>query len=84
MTVAEREQTPRAIPATIGGHPTSILLVDDEPFNLDLLEQELDAFELQIVTASNGQEALDRVAESAPGAGSRFIVKVPLARPHTA
>lgn len=55
-----------AIPATIGGRPTTILLVDDEPFNLDLLEQELEPFDLRIVTARNGKEALDQVAESPP------------------
>jgi sigma-B regulation protein RsbU (phosphoserine phosphatase) len=43
-----------------------ILLVDDEPLNLDLLEQELDGSGLKILTASNGQQALDIVAESPP------------------
>jgi sigma-B regulation protein RsbU (phosphoserine phosphatase) len=43
-----------------------ILLVDDEPLNLDLLEQELDGSGFKILTASDGQEALDIVAESPP------------------
>ncbi|MGD8634326.1 MAG: response regulator, partial [Anaerolineales bacterium] len=43
-----------------------ILLVDDEPLNLDLLEQELDGSGFSILTASNGQEALERVSESPP------------------
>ena len=47
-------------------HPSKILLVDDEPFNIDLLEQELADLGLDIQTAENGQEALERVAEVAP------------------
>ncbi len=43
-----------------------ILLVDDEPFNLDLLEQELAGQDLVIQTASNGREALDHVAVDPP------------------
>lgn len=43
-----------------------ILLVDDEPFNLDLLEQELAGQDLVIQTASNGREALDHVAADPP------------------
>lgn len=43
-----------------------VLLVDDEPFNLDYLEQELEDLDLKIFTASNGQEALDVVARHQP------------------
>jgi serine phosphatase RsbU (regulator of sigma subunit) len=43
-----------------------VLLVDDEPFNIDLLEQELSGLGLDIRTAANGQEALERVAEASP------------------
>lgn len=43
-----------------------ILLVDDESFNLDLLEQELADIGLDIGTAKNGQEALERVKEVPP------------------
>lgn len=46
--------------------PPIILLVDDEPFNLDLLEQELSSQGLDIRMAANGEEALARVAEEAP------------------
>jgi CheY-like chemotaxis protein/class 3 adenylate cyclase len=45
---------------------STILIVDDEPFNVDLLEQELDLLGYQTVSAVNGQEALDRVAKRAP------------------
>jgi serine phosphatase RsbU (regulator of sigma subunit) len=43
-----------------------ILLVDDEPLNLDLLEQELDGSGFDVLTASDGQEALDLIAQSPP------------------
>lgn len=43
-----------------------ILLVDDEPYNLDYLEQELEDLDLEILTASDGQEALEAVAEHLP------------------
>ena len=66
MTLSAGDAAAQAIPATIAGRPTTILLVDDEPLNLDLLAQELDAFDLRIETAANGQEALDRVRQSPP------------------
>jgi sigma-B regulation protein RsbU (phosphoserine phosphatase) len=43
-----------------------ILIVDDEPLNIDYLQQELDSPEFVTLTASNGQEALDRVARESP------------------
>ncbi len=46
--------------------PAKVLLVDDEPLNIDLLEQELSAQDLEILAASNGREALDLVASSPP------------------
>jgi DNA-binding response OmpR family regulator len=45
---------------------STILIVDDEPFNVDLLEQELDLLGYQTISAVNGQEALEHVAEHAP------------------
>lgn len=54
------------ISTDIKEQPPKILLVDDEPFNLDLLEQELADLGLDIRTAENGQEALERVAEVPP------------------
>jgi adenylate cyclase len=41
--------------------PNKILIVDDEPFNLDLLEQELDEQNYTIERANDGAEALDKV-----------------------
>jgi len=43
-----------------------ILIVDDEPFNIDYLEQELEDLDCDTVSASNGQEALEQVAVEAP------------------
>ena len=45
---------------------TPILIVDDEPFNVDLLEQELEDLGYHTLAASNGQEALERVAAEPP------------------
>jgi DNA-binding NarL/FixJ family response regulator len=46
--------------------PARILVVDDEPLNVDYLEQELEERGFVIETASNGLEALDRVAAQPP------------------
>jgi len=43
-----------------------ILIVDDEPFNVDYLEQELEELDYETVSAFNGQEALDRVRSDSP------------------
>lgn len=43
-----------------------ILIVDDELFNLDYLAQELEDLDLEILTAANGQEALDEVTRQPP------------------
>jgi len=43
-----------------------ILIVDDEPLNVDYLQQELEGPDFETVTAANGQEALDRVRADAP------------------
>ncbi len=46
--------------------PPRILIVDDEPLNIDYLEQELEERGFDLLTASNGQEALDAIKESLP------------------
>ena len=43
-----------------------ILIVDDEPFNVDVLLQELEELEHELITASNGQEALDKIKSQQP------------------
>ena len=40
--------------------------MDDEPFNVDYLEQELEDLGYDTVSAGNGQEALEKVATEAP------------------
>jgi DNA-binding NarL/FixJ family response regulator len=46
--------------------PARILIVDDEPLNLDYLEQELEALGFVTESAVNGVEALERVAADPP------------------
>jgi adenylate cyclase len=43
-----------------------VLIVDDEPFNLDLLEQELADYEYVIERAGDGVEALEKTASFQP------------------
>jgi CheY-like chemotaxis protein len=43
-----------------------VLIVDDEPFNLDYLEQELEELNYELITASNGREALDKIQSHSP------------------
>lgn len=43
-----------------------ILIVDDEPFNVDYLEQELEDLQYDTISAGNGREALARVAAEKP------------------
>jgi DNA-binding response OmpR family regulator len=45
---------------------SKILIVDDEPFNVDILEQELEELGYETSSAANGQEALAKVAAEAP------------------
>ena len=43
-----------------------ILIVDDEPFNIDYLEQELDELDYVTIAAANGGEALVKVISDPP------------------
>jgi sigma-B regulation protein RsbU (phosphoserine phosphatase) len=43
-----------------------ILIVDDEPFNVDYIEQELEDSEYETISAGNGQEALEKVQLESP------------------
>jgi DNA-binding response OmpR family regulator len=45
---------------------SKILIVDDEPLNVDYLEQELEDRGYETISAANGQEALEKVAAEAP------------------
>lgn len=44
----------------------NILIVDDEPFNLDTLEQELDDLGYHAIPASSGREALELISSQTP------------------
>ena len=52
----------KAVPQ--GGNPR-VLIVDDKPFNLDLLDQEFEVLDYQIDMATSGEEAL-RIAKEQP------------------
>lgn len=43
-----------------------VLIVDDEPFNLDVLQQELEDLDYNILTASNGRDALKTITSQQP------------------
>lgn len=43
-----------------------VLIVDDEPYNVDLLEQALDETDYQVITAMNGKEALAKIQSEQP------------------
>ena len=43
-----------------------ILIVDDEAFNVDYLEQELEDLNYETITAVNGRDALEKVASASP------------------
>src|SRR5215472_17014228 len=47
-------------------HPSKILIVDDDPLNVDYLEQELEDLGYTTVSARNGREALEKVTLEAP------------------
>jgi adenylate cyclase len=46
--------------------PSKILIVDDEPLNVDYLTQELEDLGFETVSARDGQEALEKVATQSP------------------
>ncbi len=48
------------------GKRSKILIVDDEPFNVDYLEQELEDLGYETLTATNGQTALEKISTEAP------------------
>jgi DNA-binding NarL/FixJ family response regulator len=52
--------------ARFGPSPARILIVDDEPLNVDYLEQELESLGFATETAMNALDALERVATAPP------------------
>ena len=57
---------PPAPPPPDAPRRSKILIVDDEPFNVDYLEQALAELGYETLSAANGQEALAQVAADAP------------------
>lgn len=47
-------------------HKATVLIVDDEPFNVDYLEQELEDLDYQIITALDGHDALHKIRHHQP------------------
>jgi len=71
VTVLAHEPSPPLMPTTHDATPAAtgrskILIVDDEPLNVDYLEQELEDRGYETISATNGQEALEKVAAEAP------------------
>jgi serine phosphatase RsbU (regulator of sigma subunit) len=54
------------VEVTVTDDRAKILIVDDEPFNVDYLQQELEDLECETVTAANGREALQEVRQDPP------------------
>jgi len=50
----------------LAAEPALILIVDDEPLNVDLLEQELEGTGLRTIAAGSGEEALALAAKRLP------------------
>ena len=53
-------------PDSASDRPARILIVDDEPLNVDYLEQDLEGHGFVTESAANGLEALERVAVAPP------------------
>jgi DNA-binding response OmpR family regulator len=71
VTVRPHEPVPPLLPPAPDPTPSAprrskILIVDDEPFNVDYLEQALADLGYETLSAANGQEALAKVAADAP------------------
>jgi CheY-like chemotaxis protein len=45
---------------------SKILIADDEPFNVDVLQQEIEDLGYEAITAFNGREALDQIKRHQP------------------
>jgi DNA-binding NtrC family response regulator len=52
----------------LAADPATVLIVDDEPVNLDLLEQELTAAGYRTISATRGEAAIALAAEAQPDA----------------
>src|SRR5689334_20663823 len=64
------EQNPVTAPATANNESflpqSTVLIVDDNPQNVELLQAFLESLPVRLVTASDGLEALRKVEEHSP------------------
>lgn len=44
----------------------TVLIVDDEPFNIEVLEQAMEENDYRVLTASNGKEAWEKIQSDEP------------------
>lgn len=44
----------------------TVLIVDDEPFNIEVLEQAMEENDYRVLTASNGKEAWEKIQSEEP------------------
>jgi len=63
-----QKSTERAVPfdSTVTGYKKRILIVDDEPVNIKIIEAKLPSNEYELIPAYSGKEALIKVSESHP------------------
>ena len=66
MTEQNDQQTASAANSESFLPESTVLIVDDNPQNVELLQAFLEALPVKIITASDGIEALDKVAEHKP------------------
>ena len=62
----QKTDSKNASESKITGYKKRILIVDDEPVNIKLLEAKLPAQEYEVIRALSGKEALEKVAETSP------------------
>ena len=61
---------------------SKILIVDDDPFSLDLLQQELEPLGHEINTCTNGKEALEKIISETSEHGFPGILVADIRMPH--
>ena len=61
---------------------SKILIVDDDPFSLDLLQQELERLGPEINTCTNGKDALDKITSEASEHGFPGVLVTDIRMPH--
>jgi class 3 adenylate cyclase/CheY-like chemotaxis protein len=63
--IAAPDPDPAAVAVAGGAAPARILIVDDEPFNRDVLAQELELLEHEATEAIDGRDALEQLGSEA-------------------